>query len=524
MQSDTKTETIFVSIASYRDTECPATLADLFAKAAHPERVFAGVLWQVAPEDGDEYVLVPSNHANVRGLRVNWEDSRGACWARGKVQAELFAGEDYYLQVDSHSRFDVDWDIKLIKMLQSCPSPKAVISAHPNKYTPPDDLIVMGFPYLRARHFDDNRMLAINGRYFDKNRPLSAPIPNAFIGGGFVFGPGSMVVDVPYDPFLYFTGEEINMAVRLWTYGYDLYSPNDVIVYHDYTNERKRPRHWDDHKKEWVKLHEMARARLQHLLNIRICKDPEIIKDLDRYGLGVVRSLREYETFANLDLARCWLGVRSLDGCFPKAPPTIGAVAEIRKRFSEIYTDNQWQCLETRSGSGSTLKSTESLRTDLQSMLQQLKVGILVDAGCGDLHWMSKLVSTLDVYLGFDVVDDMIANNRTMYGEHKNCFFNSGDFSHDILPRADAILCRNAMTHLPNQLISQTMRNFKRSGSRYLIATTFSDVENKDAKIGSWRRINLTAPPFSLPEPMELIQDGEGNIQRFLGVWRLADC
>jgi hypothetical protein len=31
--------------------ECPATLADLFAQADHPERVFAGVLWQVAPED-----------------------------------------------------------------------------------------------------------------------------------------------------------------------------------------------------------------------------------------------------------------------------------------------------------------------------------------------------------------------------------------------------------------------------------------------------------------------------------------
>src|SRR5260221_13345699 len=45
---------IFVSIASYRDTECQWTVKDLFEKARHPERVFAGICWQfIAAEDAD---------------------------------------------------------------------------------------------------------------------------------------------------------------------------------------------------------------------------------------------------------------------------------------------------------------------------------------------------------------------------------------------------------------------------------------------------------------------------------------
>jgi len=37
---------IFVSVVSYRDPEAVHTLEDLFEKAAHPERVFVGVVWQ----------------------------------------------------------------------------------------------------------------------------------------------------------------------------------------------------------------------------------------------------------------------------------------------------------------------------------------------------------------------------------------------------------------------------------------------------------------------------------------------
>jgi hypothetical protein len=39
-------DTIFISIASYRDNECSATIRDIYAKAKYPERIFCGVCEQ----------------------------------------------------------------------------------------------------------------------------------------------------------------------------------------------------------------------------------------------------------------------------------------------------------------------------------------------------------------------------------------------------------------------------------------------------------------------------------------------
>jgi hypothetical protein len=49
---------IFVSIAAFRDEECQWTLRDLFLKAAHPHRVFVGVVWQVDPVADAHFVRV----------------------------------------------------------------------------------------------------------------------------------------------------------------------------------------------------------------------------------------------------------------------------------------------------------------------------------------------------------------------------------------------------------------------------------------------------------------------------------
>ena len=42
-------------------------------------------------------------------------------------------------------------------------------------------------------------------------------------------------MNVPYDPTLYFLGEEITLAVRAYTHGYDLFHPSETIVWHEYT-------------------------------------------------------------------------------------------------------------------------------------------------------------------------------------------------------------------------------------------------------------------------------------------------
>ncbi|MBF0613292.1 MAG: hypothetical protein G8345_14340 [Magnetococcales bacterium] len=516
-------ERIFVSIASYRDSECPWTLKDLFAKAKYPERVHAGVLWQVDKEDDPALLEVPSWPQQVRGEKVDVSECKGVCWARHLIQQKFWREEEYFFQIDSHSRFDQDWDVKLIRMLDECPSQKPVLTTHPNTYHPPNDIVRGGTPILFANKFSDEGILMPKGKMLGFTQPPRPPLPGAFLGAGFVFAPASMVREVPYDPFLYFQGEEITMAVRLWTHGYDLFAPNDAIVYHDYANNRGRRRHWNDHSDYQTTLNQFSFARVKHLLGVATSSDPQVIQELDKYGLGSVRTLREYQHYADVDFKRRKIGVRAADGLFPSASEIQPERLQLTRRFTDIYLNNGWKSFDTRSGPGSSFRLTADLREEFRWLLEKLKIAILVDAGCGDMNWQAPETEHLDLFLGFDIVEEMVLNNRAVFAHRKNHFFNTADISRDILPRGDAILCRNTLTHLSNEQVVNALRLFKRSESRFLMATTFPGAANTDIEAGQWRAMDLCAPPFSLPQPQQFIQDGEANINRQLGVWRLSE-
>ena len=55
------------------------------------------------------------------------------------------------------------------------------------------------------------------------------------ISAHYLFTYNQWVKDVPYDPELYFDGEEDTLALRSYTNGYDIYYPHDKISYHFYT-------------------------------------------------------------------------------------------------------------------------------------------------------------------------------------------------------------------------------------------------------------------------------------------------
>lgn len=134
---------IFVSIPAYRDPECQYTIIDLFEKAAKPSRIFIGVCWQVdREEDADCFLLQPpSSYAGqVRALFLHHSEARGPCYARARIQQELFQAEDYYFQLDSHFRMIPKWDEEFIHQLKMCDSEKPILSTYPSSYTLPEDL------------------------------------------------------------------------------------------------------------------------------------------------------------------------------------------------------------------------------------------------------------------------------------------------------------------------------------------------------------------------------------------------
>ena len=290
---------IFVQIASYRDPECQWTIKDLFTRAKYPDRVFVGVCWQfVAEEDADCFV-VSTRPKQVRTLEFDASESRGVGWARHQTQ-KLWQGEEYVLQIDSHMRFVDDWDTKMIDMLGQCPSPKPILTTYPPGYKPPDTRLSEPVAKLRCRRFLDSGVVTfINGGEKEVSAS-AAPSPDAFCAAGFLFAPAQIIEQVPYDPYIYFVGEEISLSVRLWTNGWDFFAPNKVLIYHYYGLRDKYRRH-NVGRRDGRDLDRFTTSRVKHLLGMENSENPAVLVDIEKYGLGQQRSLREYEEFSGIN-------------------------------------------------------------------------------------------------------------------------------------------------------------------------------------------------------------------------------
>lgn len=514
--------TIFVSIASYRDPDCQNTVRDLFEKATCPDRVFIGICLQVVPgEDGNCLVSLPERSGQLRIDEIPVWESRGACWARSRIQA-LWRGEDYFLQVDSHMRFVRGWDEKLIAMLAKCPSEKPVLSTYPLSFTPPDTFAEDNIVYLCPRGFDEQGVLRNDSTSTSLDKAPAVPLPSFLIGAGLVFTRGKVVEEVPYDPQIYFQGEEITFAVRLWTSGWDIFTPNEVIAYHDYGVRPNgalpdRVRHWED-KKDWYALDQISKGRIRHLLGIKPATTPDELREIGKFGLGTVRSISEYEAASGLDFkARLYKGSPYPHEDFLADKPA--QIAQRRAIFSSIWANNSWGGAETRSGPGSTLDGTVELRARLSEIFGSLNIRILADAGCGDLNWMKELTGHLRFYFGYDIVPELVSDLRARYGGKVNCFFSDADIVTVNLPECDAILCRDCLPHLPLDAAFMALERFRQSGARFLLATTHSVGRNTWVSSGEWYAMDLSAPPFNFPAPQHVIHEGGSKL---LGVWDIA--
>jgi hypothetical protein len=246
------------------------------------------------------------------------------CWARHLAQ-QLWQEEEFTLQIDSHMRFEAGWDQALLQMWMQCGNTRAVLSGYPPGFTPPDSCqrdFVFG---MAAKEFDPDGILLMVGKpAYSLDRLPEQPIRGAFVGACMLFGAASLIRDVPYDPHLYFFGEEITLAARLWTSGYDIYHPNRPIMYHDWDRSR-RPTHFSDHR-DWGRYNDLSHLRTRHLLGTERTEDPEALRDIERYGLGKVRSLEEYQAFSGVDFAARTIGGQAASGVF-SAPESRSARA-----------------------------------------------------------------------------------------------------------------------------------------------------------------------------------------------------
>ena len=196
--------------------------------------------------------------------------------------------------------------------------------------------------------------------------------------------------------------------------------------------------------------------------------------------------------------------------------------------FRHAYRHNLWAGAETPSGPGSSAAQTAVVARILPELCRRYAVRTLLDLPCGDLHWMAGVELPGVQYVGGDLVPEVVADAVRRYASPNRRFLTL-DITSSALPPADLLLCRDCLVHLSYVDIASAIDNLRRSEIPYLLTTTFqSETESQDIVTGDWRPINLQAPPFSFPDPVELLveecteQDGI-FADKALGLWRVQD-
>lgn len=316
---------IFVSIASYRDDQCSDTLRNVIEHADHPEHLCIFICQQNAITDEDCKVICgeaansrsPCDRSKVKIERLDYNQARGPVWARYRIQ-QHYEGEEYFLQIDSHTRLIKSWDTILKNQLDLCPNPdKAVLTQYPLEFdnVPKKD---RGDPIkenwrigkmrsgMYIDKFGDEGFTRIQSDYTDEIE--RSPYPGVGWAAGFSFSKGKFITDVPVDPYLYlFFGEQMDIIIRGYCNGYDFYSPTLTIAYHIYTRDH-RPTFWQLTHQSSLEI--LARFRLYVKFGY-LSEDqvPEryrfVLVDLDKYspeGAGAERTVEEYEKEAGIRL------------------------------------------------------------------------------------------------------------------------------------------------------------------------------------------------------------------------------
>jgi [Skp1-protein]-hydroxyproline N-acetylglucosaminyltransferase len=271
-------DSVFISLAAFREHLLGQTLRSAFSEAKHPEKLYVGAIIQNcfgmngiqcktglqvigkneqgrdmtkisdAPPDAngiEEFCTDPQfkQYCDAGQVRVIYQhdtDALGPAIAR-YYASKLWGGETFFMQMDAHLEFATGWDQKYIAEAKAANSfPKVVLSAYPPGFTnfgtfkggtPGARLCVCEFSSSQA----ENKIIRINaGENTKKDTPRPTQI--AFIAAGFFFARAEFLTDVPFDPFLpwCFMGEEIALSMRAWTQGWDIYAPRQNLIAHQY--------------------------------------------------------------------------------------------------------------------------------------------------------------------------------------------------------------------------------------------------------------------------------------------------
>ena len=289
---------IFVNIASFRDPQCHRTIKSLIYKSNNWKNLRICVCQQNKKNDIDCLYRLPRKyHSIINIIDLFYLDARGPTKARYLIQKE-YSCEEYYLQIDSHTLFKKNWDIKLKNTLNILPK-KSCLTQYLPEYDNTNtttkkinklrgELKVVGINLIDGFTRINSNYSKLTNNIFESNSWSAS----------FSFSNGDICKDAPIDPYTphLFFGEEMDITLRLYTRNWNFYSPNYIIA-HTKFNRDYRKTFWENSTYNYNTTI-CSRLRVHYRLGttpINIKLPEELLIDSEKYTLGNVRTLKDYE-------------------------------------------------------------------------------------------------------------------------------------------------------------------------------------------------------------------------------------
>lgn len=294
---------IFISIASYRDTELVPTIKSVLNNADNPEDLFFGVVSQDLNKKHPDLSFLN----NLSYMKMDFREAKGAGYAR-KLAMDMYSGQSFYFQIDSHMRAVKGWDTKLKNMHKVSQKisgvDKIILSQYPAAYeihTDGKEYFVQNHEELwstptwsRVHNRDNGSWSSVR----EKIEDLSVPHPSHTVLAGYLFASGNFVEEIPYDERISFMGEELCIAIRAYTRGWKIYAPNEMLFWHFY-KRKNSPKIWnqmEDIKRplKWIDM-EMQSKRVQ--------KSVLLGEEKGIFGIGDYEKYLEFQDIIGIDFS-----------------------------------------------------------------------------------------------------------------------------------------------------------------------------------------------------------------------------
>lgn len=306
--------TILIQIAVYRDMNLLDTIYGALAQAAWPGRIRFAICLQDVPERAHILDGIPG----VKYVFVDEKDADGPCVARRACQ-EMYDGEDFVLHTDGHMRFAKFWDVALIQNWRECRDENGFLTeyclSNSDLWDEPFDsdmsteTATYGHPIcIGCKGFWNTQFV-----YMIPNSLVTAQYTTVsprvyWVSAHMTFMPGYIDQTVPFDPHMFFYGDEQPMSARYFTYGFNAYAPTASCMFHMYRGhvspDAKARSDLPNSKKD---IHGKTRSkeevlRIEQLYGLRDNGYADLAVGA-KYGLGKARTFAEYEAFCGLDFA-----------------------------------------------------------------------------------------------------------------------------------------------------------------------------------------------------------------------------